>query len=63
MTSWATIASLFFGMIEPGKCGRHEHAETKLLLVDPLCGGQVEAPFSTEVDVYCDMLNLSWDGQ
>ena len=28
------MATLFLGMIEPGKCGRHEHTGDQLLLVN-----------------------------
>ncbi len=56
------MATLFLGMIEPGKCGRHEHTGDQLLLVNADSAAKSGFAFY-RVDVQCDMLNLSWDGQ
>jgi hypothetical protein len=53
------MATLFLGMIEPGKCGRHEHTGDQLLLVNADSAAKSGFAFY-RVDVQCDMLNLSW---
>ena len=58
------MATLFLGMIEPGKCGRHEHTGDQLFWLHRSAAEQGSgAPVFYRVDVQCDMLNLSWDGQ
>ena len=57
------MATLFLGMIEPGKCGRHEDIRgDQLLLVNADSAAKSGIAFY-RVDVQCDILNLSWDGQ
>ena len=56
------MATLFLGMIEPGKCERHEHTGDQLLLVNADSAAKSGFAFY-RVDVQCDMLNLSWHGQ
>ena len=57
------MATLFLGMIEPGKCERHEHTGDQLLLVNADSAPAKSGSAFYRVDVQCDMLNLSWDGQ
>ena len=57
------MATLFLGMIEPGKWGRHEYTGDQLLLVNPDSAPPGRGSVFYRVDVQCDMLNLSWDGQ
>jgi hypothetical protein len=57
------MATLFLGMIEPGKCERHEHMGDQLLLVNADSAPAKSGSAFYRVDVQCDMLNLSWDGQ